>query len=55
MTPGRGATHGVQQVERAQAVLGAREAPAHHGGAWAGGRLGGRNVLGWAGKVAAGS
>lgn len=32
------ATHGVQQVERAQAVLGAREAPAHHGGAWASGR-----------------
>lgn len=30
---------GVQQVERAQAVLGAREAPAHHRGEWASGRL----------------
>lgn len=30
---------GVQQVERAQAVLGTREAPAHHRGAWVGGRL----------------
>lgn len=36
---GAQATYGVEQVERAQAVLGAREAPAHHRGAWAGGRL----------------
>lgn len=31
------ATHRVEQVERAQAVLGAREAPAHHRGVGAGG------------------